>query len=58
MKDQSNETVSRIAYIGEMAAELADMARRENRPLLVRLLEMVVLEVQSPDRITNHDRAN
>ena len=58
MKDQSNETVSRIAYIGEMAAELADMARRENRPLLVRLLEMVVLEVQSPDSITNHDRAN
>ena len=58
MKDQSNETVSRVAYIGEMAAELAIIARRENRPLLVRLLEMVVLEVQSPDRTTNHDRAN
>jgi hypothetical protein len=45
MKQQLKEQVNhRTAYIGEMAAELAGMARTENRPMLAYLLEIAMLE--------------
>lgn len=58
MEDRPAKPNNPIAYIGEMAGEFAVMARRENRPLLVRLLEMVVLEAQSPGGTAKNDRAN
>ena len=48
MKQQPKEQVNRTAYIGEMAAEVAEMARSENRPTLAVLLEMVTLEASTP----------
>jgi len=57
MKDQTKKPGSRIAYIGEMAGEFAVMARRENRQTLAYLLEMVLLETQSPGEKSTNERS-
>jgi hypothetical protein len=55
---QHKEHINRAAYISEMAAELAEMARADNQSVLACLLEMVMIEADAPNKKSENARRN